>query len=113
VQSKIRSTSFRQGAASGGSVSPGPSAFSPDGDTAPEIYRKQALRIEELERDNKRLAKDAQDGEKRWKKAEEQLEDIREADVDQLTSLKGDFGKSDDIEKLVSATSYIAGLLRT
>ncbi|KAH7356929.1 hypothetical protein BKA65DRAFT_495800 [Rhexocercosporidium sp. MPI-PUGE-AT-0058] len=79
LQSKMRSSSFRQ--SSGGPLSPS-YGFSPEGDTAPDIYRKQASRIEELEKENKRLAKEASDGERRWKKAEEELEDIREVDDD-------------------------------
>ncbi|KAL6815444.1 hypothetical protein GGI42DRAFT_108494 [Trichoderma sp. SZMC 28013] len=80
-QSKLRSTSFRAGSIVGlgpGPMSPGP--FSPEGDTAPDIYRKHVARIEELEKENKRLAKDATDLEKRWKKAEEELADLRESD---------------------------------
>ena len=73
----MRSSSFR---ATSGPLSPSGVPFSPEGDTAPDIYRKQAIRIEELEKENKRLAKDASDGEKRWKKAEEELENLREAD---------------------------------
>jgi hypothetical protein len=82
VQSKMRSSSFRQSLTSPGLNTPGGKApsFDPEEDTAPEIYRKQAARIEELEKENKRLAKEALDGEKRWKKAEEELEDLREAD---------------------------------
>ena len=76
-QSKLRSTSFRAGSGSG-PASPGP--FSPDGDTAPDIYRKHVARIEELEKENKRLTKDHSDSEKRWKKAEDELADLREAD---------------------------------
>ncbi|KAM0432298.1 hypothetical protein ACHAPT_004838 [Fusarium lateritium] len=80
-QSKLRSTSFRAGSIPpGGAVSPGP--FSPDGDTAPDIYRKHVARIEELEKENKRLAKEAAESEKRWQKAEDELADIREADGD-------------------------------
>ncbi|RFU29152.1 hypothetical protein B7463_g7190, partial [Scytalidium lignicola] len=75
VQSKMRSSSFR----SSGPISPG-NIYSPDGDTAPDIYRKQALRIEELEKENKRIAKEVTEGEKRWKRAEEELEDLREAE---------------------------------
>ncbi|UNI21196.1 hypothetical protein JDV02_007207 [Purpureocillium takamizusanense] len=80
-QSKMRSTSFRAGSGSGsgtGTVSPAP--FSPDGDTAPDIYRKHVAKIEELEKENKRLSKEATEAEKRWKKAEEELSDLREAD---------------------------------
>ncbi|KFG81409.1 M protein repeat protein [Metarhizium anisopliae] len=82
-QSKMRSTSFRAGAA--GTTSPVP--FSPDGDTAPEIYRKQVARIEELEKENRKLSKEFSDSEKRWKKAEDELAELREADGD--SSAKG------------------------
>ncbi|KAK4113832.1 hypothetical protein N656DRAFT_828299 [Canariomyces notabilis] len=85
-QSKARSTSFRQGSVSlstGGPLSPGASAglglFSPEaGETAPDIYRKHVGRIEELERENKTLAKELKDAEKRWARAEEELADLRE-----------------------------------
>ncbi|KAH8893426.1 hypothetical protein GQ53DRAFT_645311 [Thozetella sp. PMI_491] len=79
-QSKARSASFRKPSIStgGGPLSPG--LFSPDGETAPDIYRKQVSRIEELEKENKRLAKEASDSEKRWQKAEEELDTLRESD---------------------------------
>lgn len=96
-QSKLRSTSFRAGS-TGGALSPGP--FSPEGDTAPDIYRKHVARIEELEKENKRLTKESTDSEKRWKKAEEELADLREAEGD-----AGEKG-TDDTEKLVCVASY-------
>ncbi|KAK4104034.1 hypothetical protein N658DRAFT_419618 [Parathielavia hyrcaniae] len=87
-QSKARSASFRQGSISvtgAGPLSPGSGAgmglFSPEGETAPDIYRKHVQRIEELEKENKALAKDAKDAKKRWQKAEEELADLRERDV--------------------------------
>jgi hypothetical protein len=102
IQSKMRSSSFRQSI--GGPLSPG-YGLSPDGDTAPEIYRKQATRIEELERENKRLTKDVADGERRWKKAEEELEELREAEDDPTATKEPSTGAgaSDEIEKLVLA----------
>lgn len=99
VQSKLRSSSFKQG----GPLSP-TSAFTPDGDTAPEIYRKQAARIEELEKENKRLVKEATDGEKRWKKAEEELEVIREDDSSRPASKAG-MQSSEELDRLVSPPS--------
>jgi hypothetical protein len=103
VQSKMRSSSFR--AASGGPLSPG-YGFSPDGDTAPDIYRKQAIRIEELEKENKRLAKEASDGERRYKKAEEELEDLREAEGDSAKGKDTSSGASSlEVEKLVRSES--------
>lgn len=98
-QSKMRSSSFRQ---SGGLTSPG--YFPAEGDTAPDIHRKQAMKIEELEKENKRLSKEASDGEKRWKKAEEELEDLREAEGDSPSKLTAG-GSSGEVEKLVSYIS--------
>jgi len=96
----MRSSSFRH--SSGGPLSPS-YGFSPEGDTAPDIHRKQALRIEELEKENKRLAKEASDGERRWKKAEEELEDLREADDESgkdAAKPVSDPGSSNELEKL-------------
>ncbi|KAH8811710.1 hypothetical protein F5884DRAFT_831487 [Xylogone sp. PMI_703] len=95
VQSKMRSSSFRSAS---GPLSPG-NIYSPEGETAPDIYRKQALRIEELEKENKRLAKEVGEGEKRWKRAEEELEDLREAEGN--AEAKGAAAaRSAEIEKL-------------
>lgn len=68
-----------------------------EGETAPEIYRKQVARIEDLERENKRLAKEATDAEKQWRKAEEELAELREADGDG----KKVGGSDSEVEKLV------------
>lgn len=92
-QSKMRSSSFRKGS---GPLSPGLS--SPDGTTAPEIYRKNVARIEELEKENERLGKEVQDSERRRKKAEEELEELREADSPTRETGAG----GGQVEKLVS-----------
>ncbi|RYO82883.1 hypothetical protein DL764_009534 [Monosporascus ibericus] len=92
-QSKLRSSSFRQGP-----VSPTGFALNSEGETAPEIYRKQVARIEDLEKENKRLAKEAADAEKQWWKAEEELAELREADVDG----KKNNGSDSEVEKLKS-----------
>lgn len=98
-QSKLRSTSFRAGSIpSAGALSPVP--FSPDGDTAPEIYRKHVARIEELEKENKRLVKEASDSEKRWQKSEEELAVLREEDGDD-DDAKGD----ENADKLVRTSN--------
>lgn len=83
LQSKIRSTSFRR-TSTVGPLSPTSASnelppLTPDGDTLPDIYRKQALRLEELDRENKRLEREVRDGEARWRKSEEELEELREA----------------------------------
>ena len=84
--------------------------LSPEGDTAPEIHRRQQAKIEELERENKRLAKDATENERRWKKAEEDLEELREADTEGKTagSTSTSPPPSDEVQKLVHAPTFIS-----
>jgi hypothetical protein len=92
-QSKLRSASFRAGSISNPSpLSPG-FPFIPEGETAADIYRKQVARIEDLEKENKRLAKEATDTEKRWQKAEEELADLREADGKEGSGSDGQVAK--------------------
>ncbi|KAK7454911.1 M protein repeat protein [Colletotrichum acutatum] len=93
-QSKLRSASFRQGSVSAGNGPLSPSAEAPEGESATDIYRKQHARIEELEKENKRLAKDSTDAERRWKKAEEELADLRE------TEGEGKGGPDSQVENL-------------
>lgn len=86
LQSKMRSASFRRTSLSQGPLSPsanGPkspelAAASSDGDSVNSIYRKQAARLDELENENKKLASDAQERERQLKRAEEELEEMRE-----------------------------------
>lgn len=91
IQSKMRSSSFRKSSVSQGSVSPSPSQtmkspslppLTADGDSVHEVYRKQSTKIEDLEKDNKRLEKELEEASGRWRKTEEQLEDLRESSVD-------------------------------
>ncbi|KAL9591780.1 MAG: hypothetical protein Q9179_007379 [Wetmoreana sp. 5 TL-2023] len=90
-QSRMRSTSFRRTSGTqlptsptlNGSKSP---ILDPEGDVT-EIYRKQAARLDELEKENKRLAREGRDAEARWKRTEEELEELREANSE-LGSLK-------------------------
>ncbi|KAL2807596.1 hypothetical protein BJX63DRAFT_411851 [Aspergillus granulosus] len=118
IQSKMRSSSFRQSSVSqgggGGATSPTPSAtlkspslslppLSADGESVHEVYRKQAGRIEELERENKRLEKEVEEVTGRFKKTEDQLEDLREASVDVAElreRLKVAEGKVEGVEAL-------------
>ncbi|KAL5449094.1 hypothetical protein PMIN06_006964 [Paraphaeosphaeria minitans] len=74
VESRQRSASFYR--AAGGPTSP--TATTPGGGVSGDIYREQAQRIEELEKENKRLAVEVEQGETRWKKGEEELEELRE-----------------------------------
>lgn len=93
IQSKMRSSSFRKTSVSHGSVSPSPSAtlkspgaslppLTGDGESVHEVFRKQSTKIEELEKENRRLEKDLSDATSRWRKTEEQVEDLREASAD-------------------------------
>lgn len=78
--------------------------LTPDNQQIHEVFRKQAARVEELEKDNKRLEKDLEDANSRRQKSEEQLEDLREASVE-VIELKDRLDKAEqqvaEIEKLV------------
>lgn len=113
IQSKMRSSSFRKTSVSQGSMSPSPSTavrspslppLSADGDSVQEVYRKQSMRIEELEKENKRMEKELEEASGRWRKTEEQLEDLRESSVD-AAELKDKLEKAEqkatDIDALV------------
>ncbi|KAJ6093480.1 hypothetical protein N7486_008769 [Penicillium sp. IBT 16267x] len=92
IQSKMRSSSFRKTSLSQGSHSPSPITLkSPppslppltgDGDSVHEVFRKQSMRIEDLEKENKRMENELSEATARWRKTEDQLEDLREASVD-------------------------------
>lgn len=69
-----------------------------------DIYRKQATRLDELEKENRRLAKEASEAEGRWKSIEAELEELRESspEVSELRSRaqKAD-AKDEEINNLV------------
>lgn len=104
IQSKMRSSSFRKTSVSQGSVSPSPSTalkspslppLTGDGDEVHEVYRKQSTKIEELDKDRKRLEKELEEATGRWRKTEDQLEDLREASVD-VAELKDKLQKAEE-----------------
>ena len=113
LQSKMRSSSFRRTSVSqgppspttNGAKSPTLGVTSPDGDTITDIYRKQAARLEELEKENRRLAKEAGEAEGRWKRMEAELEEMREASPE-VAELRSRAQKADaqdeENKKLVS-----------
>lgn len=87
VQSKMRSSSFRNSIST--AVSPGSSIKSPPllpltpGDEQiHEVFKKQATRLDELEKENKRLEKDLNNANARREKIEDELEDLRESSVE-------------------------------
>jgi len=115
LQSKMRSSSFRRGSVGQRPLSPTPNTLksptlpplSPDGDTIPDIYRKQASRLEESEKENKRLEKEAKDAEARWRKTEEELEEAREANSE-VVELRGRIDKVGEVEaELAKLVSHI------
>ncbi|KAF2122609.1 hypothetical protein BDV96DRAFT_481138 [Lophiotrema nucula] len=73
VESRMRSASFYRG-----DTPTSPTASTPVGEVSKDIYRQQAQRIEELERENKKASGEAKEAEERWKKLEEELEELRE-----------------------------------
>lgn len=86
LQSKQRSESFRQGSA--GILSPvatdlknGSGPMSP-GPEVQELYKKQAARIEGLERENSLFREQQEEGVARLAKAEEELQGLREGSSD-------------------------------
>ncbi|KAI9662053.1 MAG: hypothetical protein M1829_006192 [Trizodia sp. TS-e1964] len=84
LQSRLRSTSFR--ASSLTHAPPVPTSKSPStilpplspSADIPDIYRKQAARIEELERENRRLDAAARDAESRCRKALDEVQELCE-----------------------------------
>lgn len=115
IQSKMRSSSFRKTSVSHGSPSPSPASalksppqslppLTGDGDEVHEVFQKQSTRISELEKDNKRMEKELADATSRWRKTEDQLEDLRESSVD-VPELKEQLKKAEEkaasIEALV------------
>ena len=68
------------------------------------------MRIEDLERDNKRMENELSDATARWRKTEDQLEDLREAGVDAVElreKLKEAEEKAAGMESLVWFTEYV------
>jgi hypothetical protein len=109
LQSKMRSSSFRTAMSSAvsptsGIKSPPLPPLTPDNEQIHEVFRKQAARVEELEKDNRRLEKDLEDANVRRQKSEEQLDDLREGSVE-VIELKDRLARAEqqvaEIEKLV------------
>jgi hypothetical protein len=97
VQSKQRSESFRQGNAP---LSPGVEVQ--------DLYRKQAARIEELEKENKVFKEQHEDGALRLAKTEEELESLREGNGDHVEA-KSQAKEADRLKtELASAQRQLA-----
>ncbi|KAJ9501061.1 hypothetical protein H2202_003619 [Exophiala xenobiotica] len=83
LQSKIRSTSFRDG-----------------GPLSPAATSAALARIEDLEKENKRLAKEAEEHEKRWRRVEEELEEVREQNAEKLATASVSGGTDGEVTRL-------------
>lgn len=115
LQSQLRSSTFRRTSVSQTPSSPPPNEIkspvlpilSAEGESINDIYRKQTLRLDELERENKRLVKEARDVKLRLEKAEEELEDLRESSAE-LAELRMRAAKVDaqkeEIDRLVCSS---------
>jgi predicted nucleic acid-binding Zn-ribbon protein len=117
IQSKLRSDSFRR-TSTAGPLSPSATsaclpALTPDGETMNDIYRKQALRLDELERENKRLEKEAREGEARWRRGEEELEELREVFGEASVAFKVQAKKAEESQSVITELkAEIAALQR-
>ncbi|KAI7234296.1 hypothetical protein KC330_g4922 [Hortaea werneckii] len=97
-QSKQRSESFRQG--SSGPLSPGAEVQ--------DLYKKQAARIEELEKESKSFKQQQDEGASRLAKAEEELEKLRE-DSSDVAELKTKSKEAETLkEELASAQRQLS-----
>lgn len=87
VQSKLRSESFRK-----------------ESPKSPIDGADLVQRVEELEKENRRLEGEKEDAEKRWHKLEDELQDVREADGDSAglkEKVKLAEAHASELEKLV------------
>ncbi|OKL62889.1 hypothetical protein UA08_01741 [Talaromyces atroroseus] len=117
LQSKIRSSSFRNSISS--AVSPGSGIKSPplpplapDDEQIHEVFRKQAARLEDLEKENKRLEKEFNNANARRQKAEDQLDELRESSVE-VIELKDRLAKAEEqVAELERLKAEIASLQR-
>lgn len=80
-----------------------------DGDEVHEVYRKQSIKIEELDKDRKRLEKELEEATGRWRKTEDELEDLREASVD-VAELRDKLQKAEEKSGEIDA---LVGLFAT
>ena len=71
--------------------------MSPGDGVTSEVYREQQQKIEELEKENKRLASEVEDNQSRWKNREEELEELREGRGDVALAVE----KGKEADKLV------------
>ena len=92
VQSKQRSESFRQGSTP---MSPGVEVQ--------DLYRKQAARIEELEKESKAFKEQQEEGAARLVKAEEELESLREGSSD-VAEVKSKAKEADRLRSELTST---------
>ncbi|KAF2429140.1 hypothetical protein EJ08DRAFT_614249 [Tothia fuscella] len=115
VQSKARSESFRKGSSSQTPTSPtirSPTIGPSSGEGAQEVFKKQAQRLQDLERENKQLHVESQNAEGRWRKLEEELQELRESSGDTIELKKKAKQAEETAEQLEKLQSEVASLQR-
>ena len=107
AQSRLRSESFRKTSAvsplSPSSTSSALPPLDPSGDAMDDIYRRQAVRVEDLEKENLRLSDELKDAKLKAQRREEVLEELREASSDNSTAK----GQSDQINHVQDENSRL------
>ncbi len=76
-----------------------------------DIYRKQAARLEQLEKETRRLEKELKESEERRAKADEEVEELREAKGELpilIERAKDVERKDEEIERLVRPPTPIS-----
>ncbi len=85
-------------------MSPTLPPLSPQGDTLPDIYRRQAARLEQFEKEQRRMERELRESEEKRRAAEDELDELREA-KGELALLRERVrkaeSKDEELEKLV------------
>lgn len=114
-QSKLRSSSFRRSSPHRDSTSDSTKKGSLDivseSQSPPDVFRRQALRLEELERENKRLEKDLGNARSKWNQADEELEELRAMKAE-VESLRTQLVRADEITKETETLKEEIAVLR-
>lgn len=101
IESRQRSESFYRSGAANTPTSPG--GLTPGAGITSEVYREQAFKIEELEKENKRLVAEVEENQSRWKKGEEELEELREGRGDVALAVE----KGKEADRLVGGIQSV------
>lgn len=112
-QSKLRSSSFCRPSPPRDSTPDDAKqgALSTVAESPPEVFRRQTLRLEELERENKRLEKDMGNIRSKWNQADEELEESRALKAE-VESLRSQVRHAEELSKETETLKEEIALLR-